>query len=511
MRKTWLSLLAAAPVWISASALALPNAADNPGCEKASPQQCLHRALDAMGGAERLRQIKTMRLELIGHTILTEQSYRQAPFLTAYERDRVMLELVKQRVMTEAHLTWPESDPNQSEISETTVASPDGGVTRTKNGDSPCRISRIDSAREMLALWPERLLLTASEATDLHFEASEFLRSTQHVVLGFTWQRTPVRLLLNPFNHLPDAIETTQEFRDFWHFWGDVQQRIYFDNWKLVQGILYPTNLVTERNDILWNSVQALNVEFNVPIDETTFAMDATVARQSAASPGWNRTFHEGADTKLAQGIDLFEGAWNTTLIKQSDGIVILEAPISEQYLQGVVEEARKRYPGLPVKAVLSTSDSWPHVGGVRFAVAERLPIYILDLNRPLLDNMVTAPHSLNPDELAKSKAPIRPLWKIVSGKLEIGSGENRIELYPLRGASTERQYLVYFPRSRLLYASDTLVLSDDGRLYNPELTFEVLQAVQSANLKVDTVFAMHQGPVPWNRVVALIEHEQQF
>jgi hypothetical protein len=23
----------------------------------------------------------------------------------------------------------------------------------------------------------------------------------------------------------------------FWYFWGDVQQRIYFDNFKLVQGI----------------------------------------------------------------------------------------------------------------------------------------------------------------------------------------------------------------------------------------------------------------------------------
>ena len=69
--------------------------------------------------------------------------------------------------------------------------------------------------------------------------------------------------------------------------------------------------------------------------------------------------------------------------MKQSDGIVILEAPISGLYTQGVIEEARKRYPGAPVKAVLSTSDSWPHTGGVRSAVAQGLPVYILDLNRP--------------------------------------------------------------------------------------------------------------------------------
>jgi hypothetical protein len=60
------------------------------------------------------------------------------------------------------------------------------------------------------------------------------------VVVAFTWQKVPVRVLLNAFNHLPDAVETTQEFHDFWYFWGDVEQRIYFDNFKLAQGIVFP-------------------------------------------------------------------------------------------------------------------------------------------------------------------------------------------------------------------------------------------------------------------------------
>jgi hypothetical protein len=97
-------------------------------------------------------------------------------------------------------------------------------------------------------------------------------------------------------------------------------------------------------------------------------------------------------------------------------------------------------------------------------------------------------------------------MWKIVAGKEELGAGPNRMELYPIRGASTERQYMVYFPEHRLLYASDTLVINDDGSLYDPELMFEVKQAVERAKLKVDTVFAMHQTPVPWEKVVGLIE-----
>jgi hypothetical protein len=86
--------------------------------------------------------------------------------------------------------------------------------------------------------------------------------------------------IYNGFNHLPDAVETTQEFHDFWYFWGDVQQRIYFDNWQLFHGISYPTNLIEERNGVIWRSTQALNVEFNIPIDDRTFAKDIDVAKR---------------------------------------------------------------------------------------------------------------------------------------------------------------------------------------------------------------------------------------
>ena len=496
-------------LWMASGVLAQKSSTGAPGCVNQSAKQCVGLALDAMGGRKRLEQVKSLKLQVIGHTQLMEQSYRQAPFITSYERGQVTLDLVNQGVLTEMKSTWPESDPNQSDSDSTVVVGPDGGVTRSKDGDSPCSLSALDAARQMLALGPARVLLTASDAPDLHFDAPATSRSTSHAVVAFTWHKVPVRVLLNAFNHLPDAVETTQEFHDFWYFWGDVQQRIYFDNFKLSQGVAFPTNLVEERNGAVWSSTQTLNVELNVSIDPKAFAMDTKVAKQSAASPGWNRPFRAQKATTLAPGVDLFPGAWNSTLVKQSDGIVILEAPISETYTRGVIEEAKKRYPGMAVKAVLSTSDSWPHTGGIRFAVAGGLPVYILDLNQPLLDRMISAPHALNPDALEKSKHSKNPNWKIVAGKQELGSGENRVELYPLRGASTERQYMVYFPESRLLYASDTLALNDDGSLYDPELMHEVAQAVKRANLNVDTVFAMHQGPMPWSQVLALIEKSQ--
>jgi len=473
-----------------------------PGCEGVDARQCLERAMDAMGGRKRLMDVKTVRLEEIGHTALMEQSYRQAPFITSYERDQVLIDHAGQQVMEKQHSVWPESDLKGADSDVTLIVTPVGGVYRSGGTDSPCGTSSLDDARQALALGPERVLLTADAATDLRLLPEETLRETAHTVLGFTWNGIAVRVLLNRFNHLPDAVETTQEFRDFWFYWGDVEQRVYFDNWRLVQGIEYPSNQITERNGAILNSMQALDIEFNAKVDAKDFAVDEKVAAISAKGKGWNRGF-KAEGKALAPGLDFFSGSWNTTIVKQADGIVILETPISGTYAEGIFAEAKKRYPGAPIKAVLTTSDSWPHVGGIRYDVAQGVPIYILDLNEPLLERLVAAKHTIDPDALEGSKK--RPEWKVIAAKTEVGTGENRMVLYPLRGASTERQYMVYFPEHKLLYASDTLVLNPDHTLYDPELMSEVAQAVEREHLVVDTVYAMHQDPTAWGDVLKLV------
>ncbi|HEY3949123.1 hypothetical protein, partial [Phenylobacterium sp.] len=174
-------------------------------------------------------------------------------------------------------------------------------------------------------------------------------------------------------------------------------------------------------------------------------------------------------------------------------------------FTRQALAKIRADNPGVPIKAVLSTSDSWPHFAGVRQAVAEKLPVYVLDLNRDLVERNVRAPHTLHPDQ--QQTAPQPAQLRVVSGKVALGAGPNRLELYPLRGAATERQYMVYFPGLRLLYASDTLAFeSKTHALYDPELMHEVAQAVAREHLAVDRVFAMHEGPTPWSDVMQKVD-----
>ena len=93
MRKAWLYLSAAAALWANTGAQAKENPAGRPGCAHESAKQCVGLALEAMGSPERLEQVKSVRLHTIGNTLLMEQSYRQAPFITSYERGRTTFDL----------------------------------------------------------------------------------------------------------------------------------------------------------------------------------------------------------------------------------------------------------------------------------------------------------------------------------------------------------------------------------------------------------------------------------
>ena len=192
----------------------------------------------------------------------------------------------------------------------------------------------------------------------------------------------------------------------------------------------------------------------------------------------------------------LIPGSWNATFVRQEDGIVILEAPISSGYSAKVIAEARRRYPGQPIKAVVTTSDSWPHIAGSREYAAQGIPIYALDLNRPILERFLSASHKTEPDTLELS--PRAPQFRLVHEKTTLGAGPNRIEIIPIRGETTERQLMVFFPEHHLLYGSDPFRRRPDGTFFYPQTVTELMDAVARAGINVNRFFMMHMGPTPW-------------
>src|ERR1051325_727653 len=143
-------------------------------------------AAAAMGGMDRLQALKDLHLQAVGHWHMLEQSERpEGPWLVIYDNVQEWRDLEKQRLRQ----TSEDSDPASPQLNKTTLVVADGVAALEAGGQMrPFTMARVQDAEEWLALGPERVLLTALAANDLHSERDTILQGVPHHVVSFTWR-----------------------------------------------------------------------------------------------------------------------------------------------------------------------------------------------------------------------------------------------------------------------------------------------------------------------------------
>lgn len=483
------------------------NAAQKPTQPTAA--DLMHNALAAMGGEEKIRGLKSIHLTVLGHRNLLEQSERpEGPYIVDYQQTDEWRDLEHGNWKQETHTRDALQD-----FTQTVIVSDGATVQKFDDQQFPASPEQLQLADDVLSLSPERVLLLALGSADLKRLPDLTLQSVPHQLVQFTHAGTPVRIFLNADTHLPTAVEwvAAYPYGSFLSVWGDVTTRIYYSFWWLQNGIHYPLQADVFRNGLPDTSTAISKIEFNAQIPDGMFtisneARTAFAARAKITADDQPLGIPSRPAQEPVPGIVIVPGSWNTTIVKQEDGLVILEAPISSGYSAKLLDEARRRFPGVPVKAVVTTSDAWPHFAGVREYVARGIPVYLVDRTQPLLERFLAAPRTIHPDALARS--PRKAVFHPVSSRIVIGSGPNRMELYPYRGETSERQMMVYFPAHKLLYGSDPFQY--DGKQYfYPQTVSEVVDAVTREHLVVEKFFMMHITVTPWTEALKVVQDAQ--
>ena len=272
----------------------------------------------------------------------------------------------------------------------------------------------VQSAEETLTLGPERALFTALAAPDLHLDPDLPLNGRFHHVLAFTWRGAPVRIYLDPVSSTPAAVEITRprSYDVYRAPWGDVTSRTDWDLWmREPGGLRYPHLWAAASNGMAESSFVIDKVALHVaesPPETPSVPVSKPIAQ----------LLFPNADKVLtiAPGVRLTPGAWNIVEIDCDASTFVIEAPISAAYSQADITRLRASRRSLA--EVVTTSDAWPHIGGMREYVAEDAPVYALDLNRPILERLFLAPHRTTPDHLATR--PRRADWRLVSRRTAI-------------------------------------------------------------------------------------------
>ena len=489
----------------------LPQAPPNPA------RAWMAGMAEALGGQDKLRQLKAVEMNGLALQYQREQSERpEGPWVATYA-DFIDVRsfdagAIRRTERTRGYSTpdWVNNRDWQPEA--TTLVVDDVGLRKTNDRWTPAG-TPWDLATLPLACEPERLAITALDAADLHAEPDVQLNGYAHHVVSFTIgapgtaTHALIRVFVNVPSMLPKAVEITRAhpFDVFWAPWGDVTQRVTFGVWLLEpEGIRFPRLWDFSTGDQPDGRLDITRVRLNPTIapDDFTIPPDARQAyitnrRRSADIPLGNT---QRPAAELAPGIVKVPANWDVTEVRQDAGVVIIEGPLTSSYSEKVIEDATKRFGGAPIAAVVTTSDSWPHLGGMREYAARGIPIYALDLNVPILKRLFAAKYETFPDTLAR--APKAALLHAVAGKTIVGAGANRLEIYPLRTVTGERQMMVYFPAHELLYTSDLFTLLPDGEVFLPQQVSEAVGVVEREHLRVSRAFWMHYDVVPWNKVI---------
>jgi len=455
-----------------------------------SPQKLIAQALGAMGGADRIGRIREVKAAIDGHKFAFEQSERpEGPWITAYLSGEETVDFDTSTITLKGKgsgIFFPGGQDLDLKYSfGATPVAADGVYF-----ESPA------IARERLALGPERVLLTALAAPDLHILKEVVYHSVPHDQIGFTWGAASVRVLINHYTHLPSAVDALEEGQGYWAPWGDVTERTVWGNWDIVPGnILLPTLWAVENNGQQQESYSLTKVEVKYA-EKAPPAADLAPKRPAANGlPPFKAV-------QVAPGIVQYQSAFNCAAVDQGDGVVILEGVFSSDYAAAILKDVATRFPKEPIKAVISTDDAWPHIGGLRQFAALGVPIYTYTANEPIVKRLLKAPFTIRPDELARS--PRKPELRLIDAETTIGKGDNQLVLYPLHGSVGERMLYGYFPARKLAYAPD-VIQTFGGQWFSQNLLDEFLRAVRRDGLKPDTAFAFHSGPISYAALESVV------
>ena len=188
------------------------------------------------------------------------------------------------------------------------------------------------------------------------------------------------------------------------------------------------------------------------------------------------------------------------------DHVTLIEAGQNEPRGLAVIAEAKRLFPGKPIRYVVNTHSHIDHSGGLRAAVAEGATIITHQVNKAYLEKVLALPHTLNPDKAQQAKK--KPVVEGVGEKRVLTDGTHTVELYRLQNFDHHDGMLIaYLPKEKI-------VIEADG--YNPQrdkatppnppspYTLSLVDNIQRLKLDVQRVVPVHY-PAD-NRVVTMAE-----
>ena len=450
-------------------------------------QTMVDRAVQAMGGTERLNAIKTVSVKANVKHWEPEQS--DAPGGEARFAAQSTLEVVQDRSRRASRSDWVKNfaypAPRTFTFSE--IVTPEGGYVLgvDSNGRNAQSMKMSPPAHSMSGY---RLASTQRESRRnsissllLAMQANpERVKPAAEIVAGGA--STPAVsfdefiVAFDSATGLPARVRTL----DYDNMWGDVTYDLVLSDWREFDGVRIPMNRVTELGGRRVIETVFTELKINPPVDASRFEVPAAL-RADAAKPAirnvpyqWviRRQFigvyldsdNASYDTRGSQGLRLQEiapgvhqtqgGSHHSLVVEMSDHLIVFDAPVTDTQSLWLVGVTRAQFPGKPIRMLVLTHHHMDHAGGLRGILAEGGTLVVGQGAGEHYRKVLAAPATRNPD-LPPRSYHMTPILEVPESHVMRDSAGRQVVVYVMDNPHAKGMLMGWVPHAKLGYVTD--------------------------------------------------------
>jgi glyoxylase-like metal-dependent hydrolase (beta-lactamase superfamily II) len=444
-----------------------------PAAAETKPLDLVKAAVKAMGGAQAMRALKSAAITAEATHWEPEQSIVPdgEPRLVGNSRLAILWDFANDRTRTDWERTLLYPFPGAAKFSD--VVTPGFGFVADEKGDQPMSARRLAVERREQERASPLLLLHALDHPEKLWAAP---RHTLHRLslpsVRFEDGAASFIILFDPKTHLPRAIRTLDESI----IYGDAVSELVLDDWRSVGGVTIAHRLHWRLASRTIRHVTYTAATANPAIPSQAFEPSPDT-QQAAAPPATGGVpyvkvmtrvnFTRFAETPAfwdsAQGLKLVEltpdvqfvqgATHNSMIVALRDYLVIIEAPQDDNYSRWVIDAAKAKYPGKPIRYVMVTHHHFDHSGGTRAFVAAGADVIVPAPAKAHFAALLAAPHTLAPDML--QKAPRRAEIIEVASEYALKDGAEEIRFIRVDNPHVEGMLIAHVVKANIVFDSD--------------------------------------------------------
>ena len=271
---------------------------------------------------------------------------------------------------------------------------------------------------------------------------------------------------------------------------GDAVQETIFPSYRRVGQIQVPTARISRRAGDLVEEVQYTDVRFNTRPTESEFAKPSGYDELPLPTPAPTR------ETKLADGVYLFESGANSLVIVFDTYVMVVEPYAGGRGSKQTITKIKELAPGKPIKYVVITHHHDDHSGGLRNYIAEGATVVTTPANQSYFERMASGTFTINADD--QTTRPRRPVFEFPqNNRRTFTDGKQTVEVIQIESPHAREMLIVYLPKEKLVFQGDLVNLPLSGK-YMPSTvnasTVQFVEAMDRLGLDVKKVAAVH-GP----------------